>query len=474
MIARARLVAATRSSLVAAALATVSSPAWAAEPKAAPSASAAASTTAPPLPPDLRVPSPKRAVPDYDGRGKPKATAGDVALWIPRVLLFPAWLVTEYAIRKPLGFAVATADINHWPVKLLEVFTFGPDDTFALFPTAFFDFGMRPSVGLYGYVDRLLHANNKLSYNAGFWGPSWLSFGVKDRVTVGKDSTISLGASWNRRPDQPFYGLGPRSHDRDLSRYGVSIFDAPLRYDLRFGGAFRLISTLGFRSARFHRGDCCDDPDMGARIAAGSFAAPPGYPGGYDALYDRIELLADSRPRRPANQTGARVDAYVEHGMDPRPSVRTSWVKWGGSAGAYLDLGSQRTIGLKASALFTESVTGETPFLEQASLGGFGLMRGYLQNRLVDRSAAVGEIEYRWPVWVFADGTLQGSVGNVFGSHLEGFAAELMRLSAAIGIRSNNSADHQLEMLLGFGTETFGEGVPITSVRVFVGGTNGF
>lgn len=428
----------------------------------------------PKLPPDTRVPSPKRALPDYDGRGAPPTTAGDVAIWIPRGLLFPFWLVTEYLVRKPLGFAVATADIKHWPVKAIEFFTFGPDNDAALFPTAFFDFGMNPSVGLYGYVDKLFHRNNKLTYSAGFWGPSWLSFGVRDRVTVGKDSWVSLGASWNRRPDQPFYGLGPRSRHANESRYGLSMFEAPLKGDLRLGRGLRLLTTVGVRISRFHEGYCCSDPDTGARIAAGHFSAPPGYPQGYDALFNRLELIADSRSRRPAKQTGVRGDAYVEQGVDPRPAAGSSWLKWGGSAGFYVDVGHTRTLGLKGSALFTESFSGEVPFLEQASLGGFGLMRGYLQNRLIDRSALVTELEYRWPVWVFLDGTLQASVGNVFGPHLKGIDADLMRLSAAVGVRSNNSADHQLEVLVGAGTETFEEGLPVTSVRIFVGGTNGF
>jgi hypothetical protein len=426
------------------------------------------------LPPDTRIPAPKRDLPDYDGRGERGTTLGHAALWVPRVLLFPLYLVTDYVLREPLGLLVSTADKNHWPVEIINFFTFGPDRQVGIFPTAFIDFGMRPSVGLYGYVNRFLAEPNRLGFQAGFWGPSWLSFSLNDRITVAKDSYVTFGASWNKRPDQPFYGLGPNSRESDRARYGVTVFDAPLRFDLHPNGALRLTSVAGARITRFHGGDCCSDPDVSVYFAEGRYAPPPGYPDGYDALYTRLELAADSRPRRPASQTGVRADVYAEEGMDPRASSTSSWFKWGGSAGAYLDLGMQRTIGLKASALFVESVSGETPFLEQVSLGGYGLMRGYLQNRLVDRSAAVAELEYRWPVWVFADGTLQGSVGNVFGPHLDNFSAELLRLSAAVGIRSNNTAERQLELLVGFGSETFGSGGAITSLRLFLGGTNGF
>ena len=40
------------------------------------------------------------------------------------------------------------------------------------------------------------------------------------------------------------------------------------------------------------------------------------------------------------------------------------------------------------------------------------------------RSAAVATLQYSWPVWGFLDGIIQADVGNVFGPHLEGFAAD--------------------------------------------------
>src|SRR5690242_17423021 len=53
--------------------------------------------------------SPKRALPDYDGRGNPEASSSP-ALWVPRVLLSPAYLVSEYGIRRPLGFLISSAE----------------------------------------------------------------------------------------------------------------------------------------------------------------------------------------------------------------------------------------------------------------------------------------------------------------------------------------------------------------------------
>ena len=61
----------------------------------------------PPVEPPVE--SPKREVPDYSGRPPPPATAGDVALWVPRILFFPLYLTSEYVLRRPIGAFLVTA-----------------------------------------------------------------------------------------------------------------------------------------------------------------------------------------------------------------------------------------------------------------------------------------------------------------------------------------------------------------------------
>src|SRR5882672_10368909 len=45
----------------------------------------------------------KRHLPDYDGCGGEPTTPGDVAVWVPRGALAPAYLVYDFGIRRPLG-----------------------------------------------------------------------------------------------------------------------------------------------------------------------------------------------------------------------------------------------------------------------------------------------------------------------------------------------------------------------------------
>jgi hypothetical protein len=92
---------------------------------------------------------------------------------------------------------------------------------------------------------------------------------------------------------------------------------------------------------------------------------------------------------------------------------------------------------------------------------------------LLDRSAAVGTLRYRWPIAPFVDGSLQAAVGNVFGAHLEGFDTRLLRFSGAIGIEADSSPDSNFQLLVGFGTETFEHGGQVDSARLLVGVSRG-
>jgi hypothetical protein len=129
--------------------------------------------------------SPKRETPDYDGRPPPPASAGEVALWIPRVLLFPPYVVSEFVIRRPLGALVTLAERNNWANTLLDFFTFGPNNDAGIVPTAFFDFGLQPSVGLYFFWNNALLPHNDVRAHASYYGNNWLALSVSERVHVG-------------------------------------------------------------------------------------------------------------------------------------------------------------------------------------------------------------------------------------------------------------------------------------------------
>jgi hypothetical protein len=158
-----------------------------------------------------RADAPKRAVPDYDGRGPPPTTPGAVALWVPRIVFWPLYFTSEFLIRRPLGALVSAAERSHVPTVLYDFFTFGRDHKAGFAPIALIDFGFNPSVGIYAFWDGALVENNDLRAHASTWGTDWLAGSLTDRIHLRNRGSVSLNLRAVRRPDMAYFGTGPRS-----------------------------------------------------------------------------------------------------------------------------------------------------------------------------------------------------------------------------------------------------------------------
>jgi hypothetical protein len=403
-----------------------------------------------------------RPLPDYDGRPK-RTTAGDVALWVPRVVLFPLYLVTDFLVRRPLGFVITGVERG--------LSGSGGGSSVYFVPTFNYERGLTPTLGVHAWSDRFISEDNELRGRASFWGPDALSFAVLDRLTRGP-VLLSAGAGWARRPDYVFYGIGSESRDADRSRFHASRFDAQL------GAAFTLAPPLtiavrtALRDVRFDDGTCCDDPALADRIAAGFFPAPHGFDHGVSALVERVELAVDNRTPGTSPRFRARFTADVENGSDLRSSS-DDWLAYGATLDGFVDLtGRARVLDLSLTARFVRPLSGTVPFTELVSLGGAD-MPGFLEGRLLGESAITAMLRYEWPVWVWLRGSLTAEVGNVFGRDLEGFAAERLRMSFTMGFRSIGR-DAGLQVLFGVGTDPFDAGTGVSSVRFTIGGFSGW
>jgi len=224
-----------------------------------------------------------------------------------------------------------------------------------------------------------------------------------------------------------------------------------------------------------YHGHYGSDPSVEQAAAAGVFPLPAGFGRGYSAEYNQLRVSLDSRAHRPGG-SGARLELEGEQGSDLKNGPDAAWMRYAATAGVFYDVGDHgRVLELFASALFADPLgNAPIPFTELVALGGNGLMRGFYPGRLIDRSAAVATFRYRWPIAIWLDGSINASVGNVFGEHLSDFDAGLLRFSGTLGISSRNSPDGSIEALVGFGTETFDQGGQVDSIRVLVGTNRGF
>jgi hypothetical protein len=429
-----------------------------------------------PLPATTPDVSAKRPIPDYDGRGPAPTTVGDVAIWVPRIVLSPLYLTSEFVIRRPLGALISTAERANVPTILYNFFAFGPDHKAGFAPIAFFDFGFNPSVGIYLFWDDAFFKGHDLRAHGAIWTTDWIAGSLTDRITFHKTDTLVFNVSAVRRPDHTFFGIGPNTLQAARSRYGEDLVAGAASLDFALWRASRIQTGIGVRDVTLYNGHFGGDPSLQHQVNTLVFPVPDGFNRGYTAEYNHVLAALDSRQPRPAPGSGVRVELEGEQGSDVRRSPGSGWIRYGATAGGFYDLNDYgRVVSLSLAASFADPLGSQPiPFTELVSLGGSGPMRGFYPGRLVDRSAAVVTARYRWPIWVWLDGSIVGAVGNVFGDHLQEFKPGLLRFSGSLGVESVGSPDSSLELLVGFGTETFDHGGQVDSLRIVLGTNHGF
>lgn len=419
-------------------------------------------------------PPSRRAVPDYDGRPDEPLSAGEVLVWIPRVILFPAYLVAEYGIRWPLGRLVSWMERGG-----MSMVSTGPVGGL---PTVAIDLGLRPAFGLYLFADPLSHPDNRLGLSVAYGGPDWLSVGAKERLILAPDEggELVLRASYLRRPDFPFYGLGPDAREAHESFYRLSRPEAAVSIALRREHA-------GFEAELRWAQDERDESHFGKHTLrergfdSEYFLANGADDWGFGHIVEqRLTVFADTRGRGPTylgSGTGARIDLRGALGLDPADAVQQRWLRTGGEASLFLDVtGTRRVFGLTASADVVEPL-GDDPIPVGAlvGLGGSESMQGFYEGRFLGHSAATATLQYHWPIASFLDAKLFTSVGNVFGERFEGFALDELCGSGGFTIHTNTGRDPSLEILFAAGTRRFAQGpLAIESIRFAVTMNRGF
>ncbi len=447
----------------------------------------------------------KREPTDYDGRPDVTSAAED-ALWIPRVLFFPVYIVTEYFLRVPLGALTVAVEENDVIATIQNFFFFGPDKNIAIIPTGLIDFGFRPSVGLYFLWNDFLTKGNDLRATAAFGGIQFWKGGLANRIgidtpvgTERSKSYVQFEANFLTRHDLLFWGVGSTTSDDDEATYGIFTWGGGARIHVEpWRGTF----FEGWVTGRFTKtgaGECggqvsvvtesyiarvCESPTLRRNVLDGAYPLPPQYGRPYATVKSGVRVALDSRDPRPAPGTGVAIDVSAEHVAELDQPALGGWLNWGGVVGAFVDLtGKQRVLGLTLAARFQDKLRDETiiPFTELVGakhiedVPDLDLLRGFKPGRLLGSSAIAATVDYRWPIWAFLDGTLQAGVGNTFEEpHLEDFDPELLRFSFLGGIRTPNHRDHSFNFLLGFGTKPFSEGAAPSGLRFVLGGTTGF
>ncbi len=419
-----------------------------------------------------------RPIPSYDGRPPADPTLGAQLLWVPRVLFYPVYLSTEYLLRQPLGWLLTAAEKGNWVDTIIGFFTFD-ERRLGIVPILYVDLNFKPSAGFYIFWNQAPFTANQIRTSLSYSGSDWMNFALTDRIELDEGGEFSAGFHYAKRPDYLFFGLGPDSRRSDLSRYLRRSVGGELSWSrpLWRSSAVRLMASI--YDNRFEIDDSTylgENHTLGESIRAGAFPAPPGLDG-YLALTQSAEATLDTREPRPAEGTGLRLHARLSHSTELKHLPHAEWLQVALAASGYLDLSANRVLGLSVYGAHTAGFGGPhpIPFTELHQSGTHPLLLGSFEpGRLIGESLFVASLEYRYPIWVYLDGALYYSVGNVFGPGFEGLEAEALRQSFGLGLRSVGDRDTSFNLLLAFGTKTFREGGGIENLRFVLGAQTDF
>ena len=377
------------------------------------------------LPTAVRAPDP-RCGETLDGRepAEPSAVrrAGQVALAAPRAVTHVAfWPLVEGA--EFLEY--------HRVIDRFRALLTSDDGLVGVRPDLQYSSSFLPSAGLRFFYRRVPGPGGELMTRfrtagsdvflgqIGVRGPDWLG--------------LALLASWDRRNDRLFAGIGPRGQDqleasgRGLSRYGSDDLRAELRWSRRlparlWGEAHADLQRRTYQASHVSGGPPLTEvyglPSAECAVPAGARACAdealvPGFGAGLRIAHAGGGLAVDLREGLRRSR-GARLaaDATIARGVsgDPSRHVRISAEALASVGGA------DHQLLVRARGATIENL-GSTPvpFEELVQPVGQDEMRGLPTGRLRGASALTGTAEYRWYISAFLDATLFADVGTVAG-----------------------------------------------------------
>lgn len=437
-----------------------------------------------------------RELPNYDGRPAPEPDAIDALLWIPRVLTAPLYLVSEFLIRRPLGWLITEFEQSDALRYLLGLFTLGGRQDLVMVPTAFFDFGFAPSAGIFAAWNSFGFDDNRASLHMATGGEDFLTLSFADTVRLPESMQLRFSFGLLKRPDQLVGGVGFDATQAPVARYGIERVQGGVRYGMRPWPGIAFDYWVDYRSSGF-----VDEPWGGDASVGQLGRSLPGFESGYSSIVVGTHMVVDSRAAcsQTAQTSGWDTASNIVSPSEELPDgscelssggVRVAiqasehfafgglpssqWLNLGGEiAGATDLLGRGRVFLLRGRVQAVTPVGGArvVPFTELASLSD--AMRGFLPGMAYGSSLAAVTLEYIWPIYAFLDGAIHLAAGNVFADGFDEFDMERLRLSFGVHIAPRIGGDHFFELGLAFGTETFARGAEIASVRFVIGGRNG-
>lgn len=381
-------------------------------------------------------------VDDGDGVGR---LAARTVLWLPRLAIDLVWF--------PVHGVFVLTDRYHIEKLYYRVF-YNANQTVGLVPVAVFRSGLGLDIGarfvasdIFGEHERFsLQATTGRAVGQRHREGANLSFGSGDRFS--KHFALGLTGSFDRRPADPFYGIGngdDRTDEVPAMPVDPSVddFSREVKYRYQEARAAIVADIKPTQEIRFRLTGALTDLEFEPSsdgIPIGTVyneADIPGF-GGVQHAYGELEVRWDTRDRSTPWESaqiptqGSLVEGYIGR-IDRLDGGKDFW-RYGGELQHFFRLA--RGPRVLIARLHAAGVTGsreDVPFTELAMLGGGDFLRGYSYNRFRDRAAAFGSLQYEWDLSHFTAAYLFTDVGRVWES-FEDITAKGLRVGYGIGI----------------------------------------
>jgi hypothetical protein len=364
--------------------------------------------------------------------------------YLMRGLSYPARWFTEFQERHAV--VLRTYDALTTPDGLIGV------RPVFLWTSSFF-----PQFGLSFFDERLPGPGRSFHATLATGGPGLVFASVQLRPThISRRVQLVLDATYDRRNDRVFNQIGstaPRPPGTlPEARYAADAFFT--RADLRYA-PWRYLAIGGgggFGLKRFGNGHpvngdrpidevyCIRLLDLRCIPGTVDPLLVPGFDIGTTFLRANAEIRVDTRdsPIRTASGVYLALDADYTWGLGNDPS---NYFRLHGEGAVAINLWQRsRVLVLRAWAdLIAPLGDGFVPFSELAKLGGPDTLRGFRIDQFLGYSSLLVSAEYRWPIWMWMDGTLFVDYGGVFGRWFAGFGAPQMQPDVGMGVRVRTS-----------------------------------
>jgi len=403
----------------------------------------------------------------FDGRARDPRAARARALWIPRILLWP-FRMFERGLEYPVRALTEWSERHHIVRRVMRLIT-SEDGLVGVRPTLSYTAGFVPIFGGTFFDRRFIGPGTSFDLTVSGADPNIVFIQTHVRPTPERRAVeAAFEATYNRRNDQLFTGVGPSTGVPNGSRYAVDAFDldghaqviaaAPVRF--LFGGRFGL---RRFGNGRLIGGDlpieevyCVRDARAVCIPGTIDERLVPGFRQGTQFLRGAAAVRVDTRDSMVSPSSGAIVHLELQYTHGLGDSDPSSYVRLHGGVEAAIDLWQRsRVLVLRATSdLLLPIGDAPVPFSELVVLGGHEDLRGARPGRYRDFSSLLLSAEYRWPVWMWMDAMLFADWGGVFGQRFAGFSVDAMvpALGGGLRVRTYSQFFLSMEGAYGFGS----------------------